>query len=74
MDQELPPFVERSTVPDVPETQIVRESTGARPRNWRVLFVGVRDQDNGVVGLGCAEVYGSEHRKRASAVASRVVW
>lgn len=51
-DQVDPLVVVRSTVPAVPETQTILSETGERPRNWRVLFVGVRVQDNveGLIG------------------------
>lgn len=48
--QERPALVVRRTVPWVPEIQAVWAEMGERPRNWRVVFVGVRVQ------VGRAEV------------------
>lgn len=43
--QDLPLLVVRRTVPRVPDIQAVEAEMGDRPRNWRVVFVGVRVQD-----------------------------
>lgn len=43
-------------VPDVPDTHSTFSSTGERPRNCCVLFVGVSVHERGFVGFGCANV------------------